>query len=438
MLSEKAKGNNMEKFFNSKFMKWLETFGQKVSTNKFMSAIQGGMMSMMAPIMVGSIFSIICAVGCNVLHLFEADSTLYKIIYSPYDMTMNVISVWVVLLVGNNYAKNLKLKNPVMTAINCLCVFFTTVSKYDSAAATLDASYLDSKGMFIGFLVVWVTCQIEKYCVEKDIRIKMPEVCPPSLTASFNAILPLLFALLVCYGAEVLVSLLTGGAFSLASGFMALLSYPLGALISVPGMLVLAVLAGLMWSFGIHGTMVLVSVLMAPMIMSATERATMYAQGIKLNYDNAFNASMLFGSIAACGGTGNTLPLCLMGLRSKSEQIKAVSKLGAVPGWFGINEPVTFGMPIMYNPVLCVPYILTLPINMILTWLAYRVGFLKIPFIMMMALLPMGFGGFLSSLSVTNFLWDYLLMIPDGLIYYPFFKAYEKQLVEEEQAAANA
>lgn len=426
----------MEKFFNSKFMQWLERFGQKVSTNKFMSAIQGGMMAMMAPIMVGAVFTIICAVGSNVLNLFPADGQLYAILYEPYNMTMNVISVWVVLLVGFNYARNIKLKNPIMTAIDCLVVFFTTVSSYGDTG--IDHSYLGATGMFIGFLVVWVTCQVEKYCVEKDIRIRMPEVCPPSLTASFNAILPLLFALLICYGASVLVSLLTGGAYTLASGFMALLAYPLSALISIPGMLILGVLAGLMWSFGIHGTMVLVSVLMAPMIMSATERATMHAQGIELTYENSWNASLMFGAMASCGGTGNTLPLCLMGLKSKSEQIKAVSKLGVVPGWFGINEPVTFGMPIMYNPILCIPYILTIPVNMILTWLAYRVGFLKFGYIMMMSLMPMGFGGFLSTLAWQNFIWDYLLLIPDFLIWFPFFKAYEKQLVEEEQAAANA
>ena len=423
----------MDAFFNSKFMQKLQEGGQKLAANKFVSALQGAMMGMMAPIMVGAIFTIICAVCSEMLHLFTADSTIYKILYEPYNMTMNLVSIWIVALLGNNYAKNLKLKTPLMTAINCIVVFLLCVSSY--GATGLDTSNLGATGMFVGFIVCFVTCKIEQLCIEKDIRIKMPEVCPPSLTASFNAILPLLFAIIICYGANVIIMLVSGGALTMATAVMAILAAPLKTLISVPGMLLLGILAGLMWSFGIHGTMVLISFLMAPMIMSATNRANLHAQGVALTFENAFDASMLFAGMACCGGTGNTLPLCIMGLRSKSETIKAVSKLGLVPGWFGINEPVTFGMPIMYNPILCIPYILTIPVNMILVYLGYRVGFLKFGYIMIMSLLPMGFGGFLSTFSWTNFIWDYLLMIPDALIWYPFFKIYEKQLVAEEQAA---
>ncbi len=423
----------MDAFFNSKFMQKLQEGGQKLAANSFVSALQGAMMGMMAPIMVGAVFTIICAVCSEMLHLFTADSQIYKILYEPYNMTMNLISIWIVALLGNNYAKNLKLKTPLMTAINCIVVFLLCVSKY--ADTGLDTSNLGATGMFVGFIVCFATCRIEKLCIDKDIRIKMPEVCPPSLTASFNAILPLLFAVICCYGVNVIIGLVSGGALNMASAVMAVLAAPLSALLSVPGMLILGILAGLMWSFGIHGTMVLISFMMAPMIMAATNRANLHAQGIPLTFENAFDASMLFGGLACCGGTGNTLPLCIMGLRSKSETIKAVSKLGLVPGWFGINEPVTFGMPIMYNPILCIPYILTIPVNMILMYLAYRVGFLKFGYIMIMSLLPMGFGGFLSTFSWTNFIWDYLLLIPDGLIWYPFFKIYEKQLVAEEQAA---
>jgi len=423
----------MDAFFNSKFMQKLQEGGQKLAANKFVSALQGAMMGMMAPIMVGAIFTIICAVCSEMLHLFTADSTIYKILYEPYNMTMNLISIWIVALLGNNYAKNLKLKTPLMTAINCIVVFLLCVSSYGEAG--LDSSNLGATGMFVGFIVCFVTCKIEQLCIEKDIRIKMPEVCPPSLTASFNAILPLLFAIIVCYGVNVIIMLASGGALNMATAVMAVLAAPLKTLISVPGMLLLGILAGLMWSFGIHGTMVLISFLMAPMIISATNRANLHAQGVALTFENAFDASMLFAGMACCGGTGNTLPLCIMGLRSKSETIKAVSKLGLVPGWFGINEPVTFGMPIMYNPILCIPYILTIPVNMILVYLGYRVGFLKFGYIMIMSLLPMGFGGFLSTFSWTNFIWDYLLLIPDALIWYPFFKIYEKQLVAEAQAA---
>jgi PTS system cellobiose-specific IIC component len=87
------------------------------------------------------------------------------------------------------------------------------------------------------------------------------------------------------------------------------------------------------------------------MIQAAVTNGQLHAAGKPL----VFYPVILWGAVCYCGGTGNTLPLALFGLRSKSKQISAISKISAVPGWFGINEPMTFGMPIMYNPILQIP-----------------------------------------------------------------------------------
>ena len=128
--------------------------------------------------------------------------------------------------------------------------------------------YLGAQGMFVSFFVCFVVCQIEKFCQEKDIRIKMPDVCPPSLVNGFSAILPLLFAIVPLYVLEVVIGLATGGAYGLCSGFMAVLSAPLNALVSVPGMFILVPFAALLWCFGIHGTIIIISVLM-PLMLQA-------------------------------------------------------------------------------------------------------------------------------------------------------------------------
>lgn len=224
----------------------------------------------------------------------------------------------------------------------------------------------------------------------------MPDVCPPSLVNGFSAILPLAFALIPLYALEVIISTCTGGAMGICSGFMAILSAPLNALTSVPGMFVLCGFAALLWCFGIHGNMVLVSVILPMSIQAATANAAAYAAG---GYDAlVFYPIALYGSMAICGGTGNTLPLLIFGLKAKSEQIKAISKIALIPGWFGINEPVTFGMPIMYNPILCIPYVLNIFVVMLCTLIGYKVGFLVPGFVPIMTLMPMGFKAFLSTL----------------------------------------
>lgn len=132
---------------------------------------------------------------------------------------------------------------------------------------------------------------------------------------------------------------------------MALLRAPLGAVSSVPGIVMLCMLALVLWCFGIHGTLIIIPIISPLGIQAATTNAALHANGQPMQ----FFPVLLYTSMALVGGTGNTWALVLMGLRSKSKQISAVSKISLIPGWFGINEPVTFGMPIMFNPILCNP-----------------------------------------------------------------------------------
>lgn len=428
----------MDGVFNSPLMIKLQDFGQKLGSNKFLSALQAGMMSCMAPIMVGSIFSIICAVG-PMFGLFQNGDAVYNILYAPYHFTMDLLALWIVLLIAFNYAKSIKLKAPVMSAVQtavCFVLLACTWSKNEAGANIMDVTYLGAQGMFVSFFVCFVVCQIEKFCQEKNIRIKMPDVCPPSLVNGFSAILPLLFAIVPLYALEVVISTATGGAYGVCSGFMAVLSAPLNALVSVPGMFILVPFAALLWCFGIHGTIIIISVLMPLMLQAAAANAAAYAEG---GYGAlVFYPVALFGALATCGGSGNTLPLVIFGLKAKSEQIRAVSKIALVPGWFGINEPVTFGMPIMYNPILCIPYVLNVIVVMACTLFMYKIGFLVPGFVPIMTLMPMGFGAFLSTLRWQNAIWDYLTMIPAGLVWYPFFKLYDNQLYKKEQEAKAA
>ena len=422
----------MDGIFNSPVMIKLQEFGQKLGSNKFLSALQGAMMSCMAPIMVGAIFSIICAVG-PMFGWFENGDAIYNILYAPYHFTMDLLSLWVVTLMAFQYAKAIGLKSPVMSAVQTTIVFALIASSWgvnEAGASVIDVTYLGSSGMFVGFIIVFVVCQIEKFCVDHNVRIKMPDVCPPSLVNGFTAILPLAFAIILVYGLQILISTVSGGTLGICSGFMALLSAPLGALTSVPGMFILCTFAAILWCFGIHGTMIIMSVLMPLMIQATTANATAYATG---GVDAlVFYPVLLFGAMGMCGGSGNTLMLAVFGLRAKSEQIRAVSKISLVPGWFGINEPMTFGMPIMYNPILCIPYILSIIVVMICMLIGYNTGFLIPGFVPIMSLMPMGFARFFGTLSLRNALFEYLMLIPTGLVWYPFFKIYDNQLAKKE------
>lgn len=428
----------MDNVFNSKFMQSLQNGGRKLAANNFISALQSAMMSLMGILMVGAAFQIIQSVlGPSMLKVISATNPWYGWLNLPYQFTMNTLALWVTLLIAYEYAQKLKIKSPILSALNALVIFFIVcapITTNKAGVVSLNTTYLSSQGMFIGFLIAYIVDRIEQFCEVKNIRINMPDVVPKFLADGFAAIIPLFFEVVIFLAIHIIIFASTGGKYNLASGFMALLSTPLRALVSTPGMFILVFLGCLLWAFGIHGALVIGSFTM-PLILSAIGRnAALHAAGKAIQFEPVF----LMNYMACVGGSGNTWPLVLMGLRAKSKQIKAVSRAALVPGWFNINEPVTFGFPVMYNPIMAIPYILNTMLIMLLALIGFRTGLLTPFWIPVIANLPIGFMDFLETLSWRNIVFDYVMIIPSALVWYPFFKVYDNQLYKKEQAEAQS
>lgn len=434
---QKGKKISMDGLLQSKFFIKLQDFGQKLGQNKFLTSLQAAMMSLMAVIMIGAVSQIAVSVlGPQIMGVIQPTDYVYYLLDLPYQFTMNTLSIWVVIFFAYSYAKSQKIKSPLNAVVNASVCFFLVATAVVSTEAgkAITMSYLGAQGMFIGFIVVYITVKIELFCIKHNIRIKMPDQVPPFLSNSFSSILPLFFSSVLFVVLIYVVNVSTGGAYTICSGFMALLSTPLKALTSLPGMFILCTFGTLLWCFGIHGTIIVGSVITPLALQAIADNAAAYAAGEPLS----FYPVLLFGMMRNIGGSGNTLPLVFMGLKSKSKQISAISKVSLVPGIFRINEPLTFGLPIMYNPILCIPFVLNVPIVMFLTYLAYELNLISPAFISISALLPLGMGNYLTTLDWRNFVWDYVLLIPLSIIYYPFFKVYEKKLIEKETQELKA
>jgi PTS system cellobiose-specific IIC component len=428
----------MNKLFESKFMKGLQKFGEKLASSKVFSAISKSMMGTMAIILVGAVFQIIATIP-TLFGWYTTESAIYKLLYTPYNMTMGILSIFVVFMIGYNYAKSLGMK-PMQNGVVALICFLlvaapaTTVTLADGATSltVLNTSNLGAAGLFVAILIGILTVNVTHFCEKKNIVIKMPDVVPSFLSEAFSAMLPLLFNIIIWYGISTILSLLTHGQMNLPLLITYILSIPLSAINTVPGMFIAVLFACLLWTFGIHGSMVVFIALMAIMIQNISANAAAVAAGNQPQ----FYATMLTGAMACAGGTGNTLGLVLLGLKSaKSKQLKAVSKAAIVPGIFNINEPVTFGFPIMYNPIMAIPYILTPLITMLVLWLGYAIGFFKPAYVLIMSLLPLFMGEFLGSMAWQNLFIPIVGIVVGLIVYYPFFKVYDKQLVEKEAAA---
>lgn len=258
--------------------------------------------------------------------------------------------------------------------------------------------------------------------------IKLPDVVPEGIANSFNAIIPTGINILVWYGLSILIAVLSQGTLTLASVITKVLSVPIGYLTSTPGMFVIIILCQLLWFFGIHGTGITFNAIMIPYVTAYMTNSSLAAAGQPLEWSPLF----LFGALSIMGGTGNTLALCVMGLRSKSKRISTVSKAALVPGIFNINEPVIFGYPIMYNSIMLIPYILCSVVVAVLMLLAYTFGLMAYPQVLIMTTLPIVLSAFMNSLDWRNCVFAALMFPVCYVVYLPFFKVYEKQCLEQE------
>lgn len=430
--------NSLERFAESKFMVWLKDFSENLSKNEVFSTISSGMSANMGLIMVGAVIQVALAIG-SLLFDFKAGDYLYDVLYMPYQVTMGLLGIFMTFNLAHNYAKRLKVGSPVQAGFIAIVSFILVVSpvqKVTVGEATFNAlniETLGSSGLFVAMIIGLVSVRISKFAIDRDWSIKMPEVVPEGVIAGFNAIIPAFLNIVVWYGISSLLSYFTDGQMTLATLIMFILGYPIKYLVSPVGMIVILLLGQLFWFFGIHGTGIIFSVILVPFIAAYMTNAELAAQGLPLQ----FSAIFLYGANGVVGGAGNTLPLVLMGLKSKSKQISAVSKASLVPGIFNINEPVIFGFPIMYNPILLIPFVLAPIVTMVFLWLGYHFGLMSYPSVLVLSIMPIGLTNFISSLDWRNAIFPFLMLPILWLLYYPFFKIYEKQLIEKEEEQAR-
>ncbi len=306
-----------------------------------------------------------------------------------------------------------------------------TLADGTTTIQALNVADMGGTSMFVALVVAFGSVRIHKFVVDHNWVIKMPDSIPEGILASFNAIVPIAVNILVWYGLSTVLTIATAGQLTLAKLIIYVLSIPVNYLVSTPGMFVVVALICFLWFFGIHGTGVVFTVIMVPMFMAYQNNAQLAAAGQELVYNPVF----LFSAVSIIGGTGNTLPLVCLGLNSKSEQIKTISRASLIPNIFNINEPVIFGYPIMYNAILFIPYLLNVVVVTLLYYLALTSGIIGMPQVLILTTLPILMGPFMSSLDWRNVVFSALMFPIVTLIWLPFFKIYERQCIENEQAA---
>lgn len=433
---------------NMNLMEKLETklmpLAQVISKNKYLISIRDGFLVNMPLLVIGSFFMLInnfpFQPWMDWLRATQINGVaLSSILSVPTDATFTIMSIFIVFGIGYNFAKQMKV-NPMFGAVVSVMGWFMlmpyiTMFLPENAEVALNVpsiplDWLGSKGVFIGILSAFGAVHVYQFVLHKGWIIKMPAGVPPTVVQSFAALIPITIVILVFLVFHVFFLLTPwGNAFNFIFKFLQTPLLHVGD--SLGAMVFLYLFAHVLWFFGIHGTNITDSVFRPILITLSAENLTALQAGLPLPHIINAQFQDLF---ATYGGGGSTLSLLVsMLLFCKSKRISQLGKLAIIPGIFGINEPVIFGLPIVLNPTIFIPFVFLPMFNIIITYLVMSIGIVPIcNGIIMPWTTPPIVSGFLSS-GWQGAIFQVVMILIGVVVYLPFIKTMDKQYLMDEE-----
>ncbi|RRR13788.1 PTS system, lactose-specific IIBC component [Streptococcus pneumoniae] len=410
---------------------------QRISANIYLTAIKDGFLIAMPVILFSSLF-ILCAaipplVGIKLPESFE--TWLWKI----YDYSMGIVGLLVAGTTARCLAGSMNRKMPSGKVINEVSVMLASIVSFLLLAVTkmdgaFQGDFFGTKGILSSFVAAFITVNVYKFCVIKDITIKMPKEVPGSISQNFRDVFPFSFSVFFAAIIDIATRYYLNVPF--AEVFSKILSPVFQGAETYLGLSIIWFLVPFFWFVGVHGPSVVKPGLAAALYGNTEANLELFRNG-----QHPFHAlTENFGNfVGELGGTGATfiVPIIFI-LFMKSKQLKAVGKASIVPVMFAVNEPLLFAAPIVLNPYFLIPFCLAPIVNVILGKFFISVlgmnGYMHV--------LPWATPGPIGNLMSTHFqpisfVFTVLLLVVDFIIYYPFCKAYDKVLLSEETKNAN-
>lgn len=421
----------------SRLEQLLSPLGNKLGNQRHLQAISNGMMMSLALIVVGSIFLIIAnpPINLDIVDMNTGNIFLkamiawkqwavanYNIITIPYTMTMGLIGLVTAFGVAYSLAETYQMK-PAINGIISMCVFLMISAPVTDGQ--LSMTYLGADGLFVALIIGLISVEICRV-VGNKIVFTFPESVPTAVTNFVNSLLPLAANIIIIYGLNLVLMGVSGQ--SLPQFVMSILTPAISGVDNVWAYMGIFAFSNILWLFGINGSSIIFPIVFTLGITNSGLNADLINAG--QSAEHIMNLQMY--RYAVLGGGGNTLGLVLLMCFSHVKHLKTIGRLSLVPGICGINEPVIFGAPIVLNPVLAIPFVLMPCISIGLGYLVQSIGFVSMGYIVDPSFTPFFAQGFLSALDIRNVIFMCVLIVISMLVYYPFFKVYEKSIAQKE------
>jgi cellobiose PTS system EIIC component len=392
-----------------------------LSENIYLSAIRAGMVSVVPLTIIGGLFLI--ATYLPVAGWDQIVAPYAHLLQIPVTATFGLLAVFVCFSISYDLGRILK-QEALVSASMATLIFLMIQLRLEDQSFHMEG--LGSQGLFTAILIALVTVRVQKFFTDKNFVIRLPKNVPPVVYESFLSLSPLVALVLVFWVIRFVFGLDIN---ALVQSAFAPLVFALNTL---PGILTYAFLVTLLWSVGINGDNALDAIVAPIFLQFLAANVAAAAAGQPLPY---VTAQGFFTSFVNVGGTGATIALALVMWNSKEPGFRKVSRLSLPTQIFGINEPIFFGFPIVLNPLLMIPYILsaltlTTGSYLLMSWEIIHKPFINVPWTT-----PPIIGHYLvSGGDWRAAVWGAASIGIAMMIYYPFAKIAERQRLRAEAA----
>ena len=417
-------------FFNEK----LSGPMTKLANQRHQRAVRDGIVATLPLIIVGSFFLIVANPPLpQTWGITQFLSSNAGKIVLPYRMTMHIMTLYAIFGIGSSLAQSYKLdglSGGILAEIAYMLTIMPVNVPADAEAGiagwTIPMAKLGSAGLFVGIIAAFIAVEIYHLFGSKGWKIKMPDAVPPAVPRSFENLIP----------TAVVILLIGGITYWIGFDWHAFVGTLVAPLVSASdglgSVLLIVFLTCFFWVFGIHGVSIVGSLARPIWLILLEQNATALASGQALPNVAAEPFSQWFIWI---GGSGCTIGLAiLMMFAAKSTYVKGLGKTAFFPTLFNINEPIIFGAPLVLNPTLMIPFIVTPVVCAIIAYGATVLGLVSRVVVTAPWTFPSPIGAYLACggdwrAAVLNV----ILIIISTLIYYPFFKMWDGHLLKEEE-----
>ncbi|HEU9044117.1 TPA: PTS transporter subunit EIIC [Streptococcus pneumoniae] len=400
----------------------------------YLRAIKDGFISSMPAVLFSSIFILIAAVP-NIFGFKWSDEQL-AFILKPYNYSMGILALLVAGTTAKSLTDSVNTRSMEKTnQINYMSTFLAAVvGLLILAADPIEGGFanglLGTRGLLTAFLAAFITVNIYKVCIKNNVTIRLPEEVPPNIAQVFKDVIPFALSVLSIYGLDLIVRNIFGT--NVAESVGKILAPLFSATDGYIGLAIVFGAYAFFWFVGIHGPSVVEPLIVA--ISYANIEANVQLVQAGMHADKILNpVTQTF--VVTMGGTGATLvvPFMFMWL-CKSKRNRIVGRASVVPTFFGVNEPILFGAPIVLNPIFFIPFVTAPIINVWIMKFFVDVLQMNSFSIILPWTTPAPIGIVMgTALAPLSFVLAITLIIIDTLIYYPFVKVYDHQILEEER-----